>query len=59
MTAPSAILPTASTCARVDKPKPTTSGTDMAARTRSMKAPKCGGSSVRLPVMPVMDTQYR
>mmetsp|Transcript_14263 Transcript_14263/g.30125 ORF Transcript_14263/g.30125 Transcript_14263/m.30125 type:complete len:237 (+) Transcript_14263:1363-2073(+) len=57
-TTPSAIEPTSATCAGVEMPKPTASGSEVYLRTRLMKSPRSTGSAERAPVTPVRDTQY-
>mmetsp|Transcript_14468 Transcript_14468/g.31800 ORF Transcript_14468/g.31800 Transcript_14468/m.31800 type:complete len:259 (+) Transcript_14468:1035-1811(+) len=58
-TTPSAMLATWLTCSGVEMPNPTARGRSVLDRTLWMKSERSEGSSVREPVTPVLDTQYR
>ena len=53
---PSATSATERACSGVEMPKPTATGTSVAARTRSTVSVRSAGSSVRSPVVPVSET---
>mmetsp|Transcript_18390 Transcript_18390/g.51260 ORF Transcript_18390/g.51260 Transcript_18390/m.51260 type:complete len:278 (-) Transcript_18390:440-1273(-) len=58
-TTPSAMLATPFTISGEEIPKPTARGRSVALRTRSKNSSRSGGSSVRAPVTPVTETQYK